>query len=232
LNAGASGTRKDKIAMKQVCIIGLGQFGLHLARTLARMDCDVLAIDIEDAPVAAVRDDVQHALITDVRSLDALKSVVTDQIDEAIVALGESLEASILCTLHLKEIGVKHIRAKASTNDHARILKAVGADDVIFPEQETAERMAHRIVNPDLLDYLPLSKEYRVVEMGVPKSFVGKTLAQLHLRKKYAVLAIATRQSEKGPITFMPSADTTLPRGGTLIVIGKGDDIAQLREEE
>ena len=138
--------------MKQICVIGLGQFGSHLARTLARMGCDVLAIDVDDKPVTAIRDDVQQAVITDVRSLEALKSMIAPEIDEVIVALGESMEASILCTLHLRQIGVKKIRAKASSKDHAAILKAVGATDVIFPEQETAERMAHRIVNPDLLD--------------------------------------------------------------------------------
>lgn len=218
--------------MKQVCIIGLGGFGAHLARTLARMDCDVLAIDNDEQAVAAIRDDVQQALITDGRSLEALQSVVTEHVDEAIVALGESLEASILCTLHLKQIGVKRIRSKASTRDHATILKAVGATEVIFPEHETAERMAHRIVSPDLLDFLPLSREYQVVEIGVPESFVGQTLGQLHLRKKYGVLAMATRTQEKGAVSFMPSAETELQQGGTLVVMGKEEDIARLREQE
>ena len=132
---------------KQICIIGLGQFGTHLARTLARLKCDVLAIDMDEKSVAAIRDDVHQALITDVRDLAALKSVVTKDIDEAVVSLGESMEASILCTLHLHKLGVKRIRAKASSRDHAAILKAVGATDVIFPEHETAERMAHQIVS-------------------------------------------------------------------------------------
>lgn len=217
--------------MKQVCVLGLGQFGSHLARTLARMDCEVLAIDMDERAVNAVRDHVQRVVIADLRSLEALQSIVTAEIDEAVVSLGESLEASILCTLHLAKIGVKKIRAKASTSDHAAILKAVGATDVIFPERETAERMAHRIVNPDLLDYLPLSAEYRVVEVEVPKSFVGQTLAGLHLRKKYNVMAIAIKAGDK-KTDFMPAAETVLKAGNTLVLIGMQNDIEKLQEAD
>lgn len=216
--------------MKQVAVIGLGQFGTHLATTLARMGCDVLAIDMQEKPIAAIRDDVQQAVILDVRSLESLKSVITDQTDDAIVSFGESLESSILCTLHLKEIGVKRIHAKASSRDHAAILKAVGATHVIFPEQETAERMAHRIINPDLLDYLPLSKEYRVVEIGAPPAFVGQTLAQLHLRKRYQVMVIAIKRGERAEPEFMPTAETALQAGNTLVLMGKEDDIAAFRK--
>jgi trk system potassium uptake protein TrkA len=216
---------------KQVCVIGLGQFGSHLARQLARMKCDVLAIDYKEKSVAAIRDHVQHAVIADVRDLEALQSIVTKDIDEAVVSLGESMEASILCTLHLHNIGVKQIRAKASSQDHAAILKSVGATSVIFPEQETAERMAHRIVNPDLLDYLPLSDEYRVVEIELPQSFVGQTLAQLHLRKKYNVLVVAIKHPRRNQITFMPSADAALDADATLVVMGKDKDVEKLREQ-
>ena len=218
--------------MKQICVIGLGQFGTHLARTLAQAGCEVLAIDADDKAIAEIRDEVHHAVITDVRSLEALQSVVTPDVDEVIVSLGEDLEPSILCTLHLKQIGVKRIRAKASGRDHAAILKAVGASDVIFPERETAERMAQRIVNPDLLDYLPLSPEYHVVELEVPEPFVGQSLAQLQLRKRYHVLAIAIKETPRGPTAFLPSAESVLNRGNTLVLIGKSDDIARLSKED
>jgi trk system potassium uptake protein TrkA len=213
---------------KRVCIIGLGQFGRHLACSLARMDCDVLAIDLDETAVQQIRDDVQQAVITDVRNLDALKSVIAEDTDEVIVSLGESMEASILCTLHLKKIGVPHIRAKASSQDHAAILRAVGADDVIFPERETAERMAQRILNPDLLDYLPLSPEYRVVEIATPESFAGKSLAELQLRKKYQILVVAIKPPDAARVDFLPSADSILAPGSRLVVIGKDPDIKKL----
>jgi len=215
--------------MKQVCIIGLGQFGCHLARTLAQMDCEVMVIDMNDEAVSAIRDDVQRAVITDVRNLEALKSVVTSDTDEVIVCLGESMEASILCTLHLRKIGVPCIRVKASSPDHASILQALGATEIIFPEQETAERMAQRIINPDLLDYLPLSDEYQVVEINIPKSFANQTLAELHLRKKYNVLAIAVKSRATDQIHFMPSADAKLQQDNTLVIMGKEEDIKKLR---
>jgi len=216
--------------MKQVCVIGLGQFGSHLARTLATMGCDVLAIDRQEARINAIRDDVQQTMILDVRSLETLQSVVTREIDEAMVCLGESIEASILCTLHLHQIGISRIRAKASTPDHATILKAVGATDVIFPEQETAERMAHRIANPGLLDYLSLSKEYRVVEITAPAPFVGKSLAQLQVRKKYNVLVIAIKHSDLGDVEFMPAAESVIQANNTIVLIGKEGDLARLKQ--
>ena len=109
--------------MKQIVVIGLGQFGTHLARELTKQRCEVLAVDNDESRVAQIRDDVHQALIADARNLDALKSVMSNSVDEVVVALGESLEASVLCTLHLNQIGVKKIRAKAVNEDHARILK-------------------------------------------------------------------------------------------------------------
>ncbi|UCD27958.1 MAG: TrkA family potassium uptake protein [Planctomycetota bacterium] len=218
--------------MKQVCVIGLGQFGSHLARKLARMNCEVLAIDKSDKIINDIRDDVQQVVITDVRNLEALKSVLVPDIDEVIVSLGGSMEASILCTLHLQKIGIKRIRAKASTQDHAAILRAVGATDIIFPEQETAERMAQRIVNPDMLDYLPLSEEYSVVEISLPKNFINQSLTQLDLRKKYGILVIAVKTPEAHQIQFMPIAESILKKGNTLVVMGKEADIKKLRKSD
>jgi trk system potassium uptake protein len=192
----------------------------------------VLAIDVDEGSVQAIRDDVQQAVITDVRSLDALQSVVTKDIDEAVVSLGESLEASILCTLHLRTIGVQRIRAKASSDDHAAILRAVGATDVIFPERETAERMAQRILHPDLLDYLPLSPEFQVVEISTPASFAGKTLADLHLRKNWRVLVVAVKTAKPERTEFLPAGDLVLPAGSTLVIIGKAVDTARLIETD
>jgi trk system potassium uptake protein TrkA len=218
--------------MKQVCVLGLGQFGSHLARELAEMDCDVLAVDQDEIAVNLIRDRVQRAVITDVRNMEALKSIIPAKLDEAVVSLGESMEASILCTLHLAQLGVKRIRAKAATGDHAAILKAVGAHEVIFPERETAERIAQRIVHPDLLDFLPLSKEYRVVEVKMPESFAGNTLIQLQLRQKYGVLALAVKNPATDEMNFMPDPDHELASGSTLVLMGTEAEIAKLADAE
>lgn len=212
---------------KQVAIIGMGQFGNHLARSLARMNCEVLAIDMDEKAINTLRDHVHRTVIADARDLEALQSVVTKDIDEAIVCLSKSLEASILSTLHLQQIGIKRIRAKASSEDHASILKAVGATDVIFPEQETAQRMAHRIAHPNLLDFLPLADEYRVVEIDPPDQFVGRSLVQLQLRNRYKVFVIAIKSADR-KLAFLPPGDTVLTQNNTLVVIGKDKDIQRL----
>lgn len=218
--------------MKQIAVIGLGQFGSYLATALAKLKCDVLAIDLNEDAVSAVRDQVQQAIITDVRNEQALQSVITDEIDEVIICFSENMEASILCTLHLANLGVKRIRAKAANSDHATILKSVGATEVIFPEQETAKRMAQQIVNPDLLDYLPLSEDYQVVEINVPKSFVNRTLADLGLRQKYRVLVIAIKDTADQGIRFMPAADTALKADNTMVIMGQSSDLDKLKDED
>ena len=110
--------------MRQVAVIGLGQFGTHLARSLTQMHCEVMAIDMSEARVAELRDDVHRAVIGDARDMEVLQALITSSVDEAVVSLGESMEASILCTLHLSQIGVKRIRTKAVNEDHALILTA------------------------------------------------------------------------------------------------------------
>jgi len=215
--------------MKQVCGIGLGQFGMRLARELASHGCEVLAIDRNEQLVSTVRDDVHHAVIADVRRYDALAEVISKEIDEVVVTTGESLETSILCTLHLKNLGVKLIRAKASNDDHAAILRSLGVKHIISPEGEMATRMAQRIMHPDLLDYLPLSQDYHVVEVEAPEHFVGKSLAELHLRRKYDVLAIALKGPEPNQIHFLPAAETVIRKGNTMVVIGKNENIEKLQ---
>ena len=130
-----------------------------------------MILGIQAGPrVEAILDKVQRALILDVRDYHALSSVVTEDFDEAIVSIGESLESSILATLHLKKIGVKRIWAKATTEDHAAILRAIGASEVVFPERETARRLASQLINPNLLDFIPLHEDYRVMDVAPPDS--------------------------------------------------------------
>jgi len=213
--------------MKQVIVIGLGQFGSHLARQLTQMHCEVLAMDFSEDAVGAIRDDVQQAVICDARNLDALKAVVTASVDEALVSLGESMEASIICTLHVSQIGVKHIRSKAVNEDHARILKAVGAHEVIFPERETAERTARRVAYPTLLDYFPFEEDHRIMEILLPKPLAGKSLGESHLREEYNLLVLAIKSGTSGEFRFMPSAADVLNESDILIVLGREVNLAR-----
>lgn len=214
---------------KHICVIGLGEFGRELARRLAR-ECEVLAIDRDEMPVVAITDGVQRALILDVRDFPSLSTVVTPDFDEAIVSMGEDLESSILATLHLKKIGVKRIWSKATTEDHAAILKSVGATEIVFPERETARRLAAQIINPNLLDFIPLEEDYRVMDVAPPDSFYGHTLAELDLRKRYGVFVLAIKELVPMRFLFLPGPDFVIKPSDILVMIGREKDLMHIRE--
>ncbi len=215
--------------MKQVVVIGLGQFGSHLARQLTDMHCEVLAIDRSESAVNAIRDDVHQAVICDAREFDALKALVPMTVDECVVSLGESMEPSIISTLHLSQLGVKRIRCKAVNEDHATILKAVGAHEVIFPERETAERTARRVAFPNLLDYFPFAEDHRIMEIELPEPLVGKTLASSKLREQFNMLVLAIKKPITGEFQFMPGPSDVLKKGDILIVLGREVNLVRLR---
>ncbi|MCA9255055.1 MAG: TrkA family potassium uptake protein [Phycisphaerales bacterium] len=214
--------------MKQITVIGLGQFGSHLARQLASLHCEVLAVDSSERRVAELRDHVHQAVICDARDLTALKAIVSADCDEAIVSLGESMEPSILCTLHLHQIGVRKIRCKAVSEDHALILRSIGAHEIIFPERETAERTARRVAYPSLVDYFPFEEDHRIMEIQLPKKLDGKKLAETGLRSEYHLLVLATKRADTGEFRFIPAADDVVRDGDTLIVLGREINLARL----
>jgi trk system potassium uptake protein len=215
---------------KYICVIGLGQFGMELARELSKT-CEVLAMDVNEDLVYAIADDVQRALSVDARDYASLKQVVTPDFDEVIVSLGESLEASILCTLHLKKIGIKMIRAKVISEDHAAILHSLGVQEVIFPERETAWRLAAQIMNPNLLDYVPLEAGYRVMDVAPPNSFYGRTLMDLELRKQYGVFVIAVKELVPQRFIFLPEPTFVVKPSDILVMIGREEELARLQEK-
>lgn len=213
--------------MKQVCVIGLGQFGSHMARRLVKLGCEVVALDVNEQRVDQLRDDVHRALIADARSMQTLKSILAQSIDEAIVCLGELIEPSILCTLSLKRLEVPIIRATATNDDHAEILKAVGATEVIFPERETAERTARRISNPDLIDDFPLAGDYSIMKVVAPTVMHNKSLLELSLRKTHDLLVLAVKSPGAEQFAFMPRADTVIKPGEVVMLLGRSLDLAK-----
>lgn len=214
---------------KFIAVIGLGQFGMELARALAR-DCQVLAIDQNPTLIDDVVDDVQSARVLDARDFEALQSVLGHEFDEVIITMTESLEASTLATLHCRRLGIRRIRAKALSADHEAILQAVGATDVIFPERETAERLAAKIRNPNLLDFIPVAEGFSFLDLVPPPSFVGKSLVELALRRTYDILVIAVR---RGPeFLFLPGPEHRITSGEVLLIVGKDDGLAKLRATE
>lgn len=214
---------------KLICVIGLGQFGSELARELANR-CEVLAIDNSEDRVNAIAESVQRAMIVDARDFTGLSSLVSADFDEAVVSLGESMEASVLCTLHLRKIGLKTIRAKAVSEDHATILRAVGATETIFPERETAKRVAAQIINPNLLDFIPLGEDFEVMDVGVPDSFLGKTLIELKLRERFGVFVIAVRELVPPKFVFLPGPNFVIKPSDVLVMIGKEKDLSRIQQ--
>lgn len=212
---------------KQICVIGLGQFGKELAQSLAR-HCEVLAIDTNQDVVDQISEEIQRAVCLDGRDFDSLSSVVTNDFDEAIIGTSMSIESSILCALHLKKIGVRRISAKAQNEDHATILRAIGVDNIIFPEREAAQRLSAHIVDPNLLDFVPLSEDYRVIELISPEDFHNQNLADLNLRRQYGVFVLAIKKNGPSGFVFLPGPTYRIVEGDILVLIGKEDDLIRI----
>jgi len=216
---------------KRIAVIGLGLFGQSLARRLVS-DFEVLVIDLSQAVVNEIAEHVHVALRADARDFPSLSAVINDEFDEAVVCIGEQFEASILCVLHLKKLGVKSIHAKAINLDHGQILEAVGATNVIYPETEAAARLARLIINPNLIDFVELSAEISVMEVAPPQSFTGKTLLALDLRRLYQVSVIAVKEAASGQTIVIPGPDFVVKAADTLVVLGRSDAVAALQKLE
>lgn len=218
-----------KSSRRHICVVGLGHFGRSIARVLAK-ECEILAIDRDMARVERIADDVQHALCLDARNFEALAAAVTSGFDEAVVSIGSDLEASILCTLHLTRIGIPTIRAKASTDDHAAILRSLGVSEVIFPERETAERRALQIVHPNLIDFIPLHEDYSVMQVACRAEMAGATLADLRLPARYGVFVLAIKRPNGEAFVFLPGPQERMRCDDALVVIGREKSILRMQE--
>lgn len=204
--------------MKSFAIIGMGRFGSALATSLYELGHDVLAVDKNEELIQAISGRVTHAVSADANDEDILKSLGIRNFDAVIVAIASDMQSSILITVLLREIGVKHIVAKAQSEIHAKILEKVGADKIVFPEKDTAVRFAHSITISNMLNYIGISPQFSIVEMLVPEKWAGKSLAELQLRFKYGINVIAIKPDESNKINTAPQADTVLLEGQILVV--------------
>ena len=214
---------------KRLCVIGLGQFGREIAKCLARTE-EVLVLDIKQSSINDIADDVQKALRLNATNFNEISTVIDDSFDEAVVSVGEDLEASILIVLHLKKLGINVIHAKALSDDHARILEAIGATNVIFPESEAALRLSKRIVNPNVIDDFSLGEEHTIVELEVPELFIGMTLLDVGVRQNYSSYLIAIRDLDTGKTRFMPDQEVVFKANTSLVLIGRIESIEKIRE--
>lgn len=209
-------------------VIGLGSFGSNVAKTLYEMGHEVVAIDEEKSKVDDMKDVATHAVQMNAADKENLQAVGITDMDVVVVSLGPDMESSVLTTLYLKEMAVRRIVAKALTEDHAKILEAVGATEVIYPEKDMAIKTALRLSNPNILEYLPLISGLTVQEIAAPEKFIGKSLKELDLRNKYDIQVMAIKGIIPEKTTFMPKADFVIKDSDILIILGEEKQLKKL----
>ncbi|MCK4932532.1 MAG: TrkA family potassium uptake protein [Candidatus Aminicenantes bacterium] len=209
-------------------VIGLGSFGSNVAKTLYEMGHEVVAIDEEKSKVDDMKDAATHAVQMNAADKENLQAVGITDMDVVVVSLGPDMESSVLTTLYLKEMAVRRIVAKALTEDHAKILEAVGATEVIYPEKDMAIKTALRLSNPNILEYLPLISGLTVQEIAAPEKFIGKSLKELDLRNKYDIQVMAIKGIIPEKTTFMPKADFVIKDSDILIILGEEKQLKKL----
>lgn len=215
------------MSKKQYVVLGLGKFGASVATTLYNLGNDVLAVDSKEEVVQEISPYVTQAIQTDISDEENLKSLGVNNFDAAIIGVGTNLQGSVIATLILKEMGVKYILAKANTEIHAKILYKIGADKVVFPERDTAFRVAHSLASENILELIELSSEYGITEIFAFKKWYDKTLKELNIRSKYGINIIAIKRNDT--IYVSPKSDYKILKGDILIVIGKYDEIEELK---
>ena len=204
--------------MKTYAVIGLGRFGSEIARELCKQGKEVLAIDIDEALVQEISDDVTHAAVADCQDKNVLKVLGIADFDCAIISIGENLGLSVLCAMNLKELGVPYIVCKVSDETHRRVMEKIGVDKVVLPEKEYANRLAKSLGSTNALDYIELSNEYSIIEIPVPKSWDGKSVHKLNVRADLGINILAVKRN--GNIDVSPAANYIMKDNSTMLILG------------
>ncbi|MBE6857450.1 MAG: TrkA family potassium uptake protein [Ruminococcus sp.] len=209
--------------MKSVLLIGLGRFGRHIAYKLNELDHEVMAVDMDEDRVSAVVDYVTSAQIGDCTKKEFLQSIGVKNFDVCIVAIGDNFQNSLETTSLLSELGAKKVVARAARDVHEKFLLRNGADEVVYPEKQLAQWTAIRYTSDHILDYIQLDGEYSIFEVTVPKSWIGKSIIQIDIRRRYNINILALKHNGKMNLNISP--DTVLDADCTMLVLGEYDDI-------
>lgn len=209
-------------------VIGLGAFGLNVARELFRTGWEVIALDRSKDLVQAAGEYAEKAVVADCTQKDVLADLGFANMDVAVVSMGDNLAGSVLAVMYLKELGVPLVIAKAANDDHRKVLEKVGADQVVSPEREMAVKIAHSLGAPNILDYLPLTGDFAVMEILVPRAFAGKTIMELDLRRRYSIQIMAVKRAS-GEVNVLVSPEAVINATDKLIVLGRQADVEKLR---
>lgn len=221
--------------MKQFAVIGLGRFGFSVARTLTEQGYQVLAIDKDEELVQEAAEFVTEAVQVDSTDDKALKAIGITNADVAVVAIGTNLEASILTTLILKDLGMQKIIARAVTDEHGKVLEKVGATKVVFLERDMGVRIANSLISPSIIEHIYLSPEFSIMETVSPKEFVGKSIGDLEVRTRYGLNIIGIRSKEQPgknicELNIAPKADYVIKDGDIFILLGSNDNLEKFKQ--
>ncbi len=212
--------------MKSYIIIGLGRFGFELAVRLYACGEEVLAIDKDEAIVNRIADRVTRAVVADAQDYDVLARLGADHVDRAVVAIGSDLGASALITMNLKTLKVPYVLCKAQNDTHKEILERLGANRVIIPERETADKLALGLTSTGIMEYIELSDEYGILEIHAPLKWAGRSIRELDLRSRFGANILATREGEK--LVIPPDIDRPVRRDDIFVVLGPYNTIKKM----
>jgi trk system potassium uptake protein TrkA len=215
---------------KRFVVLGLGSFGTALATQLSENGCRVTGVDQDTERVEELKRVLHEAIIGDSTELELLQHLDLASAQAVFISLGESIEPSLLTTLHAKECGAKRIIVKGVTTDHGKILQRLGVERVIFPEIEVAKELADRMTWPNVLDYLPIDDEHSMLELAVPDSLAGQTLREADLRRRFGVSVVGLKDALTGKLAVFPEPELRLSGDQLLLVVGRQEGVNRLRE--
>lgn len=212
---------------QQFAVLGLGKFGTEITKALYNYGYEVLAIDIDEEKVNEVAGFCTHSLVADVSEENTLRTVAIENFDTVVIAIGNNMQASIITALICKEMGVKNIIAKAHNEKHGKVLNKIGVNQVIYPEAAMAEKVATKLINPNIQNHMEIVAGYSIAEIRIPDKWVNKNLGELALRSEYAVNVLIIIRADDEVITA-PTGDTVLNEDDIIVVGGSNQDIENL----
>lgn len=215
---------------KQYAVFGLGSFGESVAVTLQELGCEVVVVDNHMERIENISPYVSYAVQADIEDPEVIRSLGARNLDGVVVAVADDMEASIMATLVSKEIGVPYVLAKAKNDLHAKVLKKIGADSIIFPEKEIGQSVARNLVSGEFVDWISLSPDYSITEIAVPDKWIGKSLSEIDVRRTKDVNVVGVRIGEKIQVTIDP--EEPLQKEMMLIMIGSNEALEKFGEKQ
>lgn len=215
---------------KQYAVFGLGSFGESVAVTLQELGCEVVVVDNHMERIENISPYVSYAVQADIEDREVIRSLGARNLDGVVVAVADDMEASIMATLVSKEIGVPYVLAKAKNDLHAKVLKKIGADSIIFPEKEIGQSVARNLVSGEFVDWISLSPDYSITEIAVPEKWIGKSLSEIDVRRTKDVNVVGVRIGEKIQVTIDP--EEPLQKEMMLIMIGSNEALEKFGEKQ